>query len=83
MVICGSVRDLGVRRRAEEGEGPRKADAVPKLKKAGSVTVTAYHADTAVCLRNTNDVIIELHAGEKSGLAAAGGANGILAQFED
>ena len=38
---------------------------------------------TAMWLRNTNDVIIELHATEKSGLAITGGANGVLVQFED
>jgi len=38
---------------------------------------------TVVWLRNTNDVIIELRATDKSGLAVTGGANGVLVQFED
>ena len=63
-------------------DAPKKAHAAPKLEKAGSVTVTAYQAGAAVWLRNTNDVIIELHASEKSGLAVTGGANGVLVQFE-
>ena len=38
---------------------------------------------TAVWLRNTNGVVVELRATEKSGLAVTGGANGVLVQFED
>ena len=38
---------------------------------------------TAVWLRNTNGVVVELRATEKAGLAVTGGANGVLVQFED
>ena len=37
---------------------------------------------TAIWLRNTNGVILELH-GKASGLAVTGGANGIVVQFEE
>jgi hypothetical protein len=37
---------------------------------------------TALWLRNTNGVVLELHA-KQEGLALTGGANGILVQFED
>jgi hypothetical protein len=37
---------------------------------------------TAIWLRNTNGVILELH-GKESGLAITGGANGVVVQFED
>jgi hypothetical protein len=37
---------------------------------------------TALWLRNTNGVVLELHA-KQAGLALTGGANGILVQFED
>jgi hypothetical protein len=40
-------------------------------------------AGTEIWLRNTNDVIIELRASDKAGLAITGGANGVLVQFED
>ena len=37
---------------------------------------------TAIWLRNTNGVILELH-GKQTGLAITGGANGVVVQFED
>ena len=37
---------------------------------------------TAIWLRNTNGVILELH-GKQTGLAVTGGANGVVIQFED
>jgi hypothetical protein len=37
---------------------------------------------SALWLRNTNGVVLELHA-KQEGLALTGGANGILVQFED
>jgi hypothetical protein len=37
---------------------------------------------TAIWLRNTNGVILELH-GKETGLAITGGANGVVVQFED
>jgi hypothetical protein len=38
-------------------------------------------ASTAIWLRNTNGVVMELH-GKASGLAVTGGANGIVVEFE-
>lgn len=37
---------------------------------------------TAIWLRNTNGVVLELR-GKQTGLAITGGANGVLIQFED
>lgn len=39
-------------------------------------------ASTAIWLRNTNGVVLELH-GKQTGFAITGGANGVLVQFED
>ncbi|MEX2208628.1 MAG: hypothetical protein WEF50_20625 [Myxococcota bacterium] len=52
---------------------------------AGGIGAVAGKEETgtAVWLYNTNDVAIELHVTEKSGLAVTGGANGVLVQFED
>ncbi len=46
------------------------------------VTAGEKGKSTAIWLRNTNGVILELH-GKQTGLAITGGANGVLVQFED
>ena len=46
------------------------------------VTAGKESKTTAIWLRNTNGVILELR-GKQTGLAITGGANGVLIQFED
>ena len=56
--------------------------AGPYKEASAGAVAGAKSASTAIWLRNTNGVVIELH-GKATGLAVTGGAQGVLIQFAE